>query len=135
MKVKIALAAMAALLGSASLTPAAQTIVSPALQTASGTAGACYIRNVGSTPIFLQVTVLENFSPDFITPDFQNCNGEAALAPGKTCVLLVNDLPDDVTFECSATALSGNVRNLRGTAELRLIDRNGLQVLAAQDLR
>jgi len=134
MDMKNTLAAIALLLGSASFTHAAQTIVSPALPTPSDTAGACYLRNVGTTPISVKVSVLANFSPGFITPDFQNCN-DAPLAPGKTCRLLVNDLPDDVTFECTAQ-VSGNAKNIRGSAELRLVAATGeVTVIAAQDMR
>lgn len=134
MKVYSTLVAMAALAGSASLVHAGQTIVSGALPTSTGTAGACYVRNAGPTPVSLQVAVLENFSPGFITPDFDSCNSESPLAAGRTCVVLIDDLPDDVTFECSATA-SGNAKNLRGAAELRFIGRDGaLSVLGAADM-
>jgi len=133
MKVNTLLATAAALLGSASLAYAGQTIISPALETGSNTAGACYVRNIGKTPISLQVTALENLTPGFIPADFQNCN-DAPLAGGHSCVLLVNNLPDDVTFECSA-AVSGNVKNVRASAEVRAILTGGLQVIAAQDLR
>jgi hypothetical protein len=133
MKMKYILV-VAAVLGSASLAHAAQTIVSPALQTPSNTAGACYFRNIGTTPISLHAQFLENFVPDFLLADFQNCN-DAPLAGGRTCVLLVNDLPDDVTFGCSAVVTKGNVKNLRAAAELRAITPSGLQVIAAQELR
>jgi hypothetical protein len=133
MRVNTLLATAVALLGSASLTYAGQTIVSPALQTGSNTAGACYVRNIGKTPISVQVTALENFAPGFISVAFQDCN-DLPLAGGHTCVLLVNDLPDDDTFECSA-AVSGNVKNIRASAEVRAILTAGLQVIAAQDLR
>jgi hypothetical protein len=85
--------------------------------------------------VSVQVAFLENFSAGFIAPDFESCNA-APLAPGRTCVLLVTDLPDDVTFECSATAVTGNVKNLRGTAELRAFSREGEPfTIAAQDMR
>jgi hypothetical protein len=132
MKIYIALAAAAFLWASASFSHAAQTITSPGLPTGTNTAGACYIRNVGATPVSLQVTALLNFSPGFITPSFQNCN-DAPLPAGRTCVLLVNDLPDDVAFSCSAVASSA--KNLRAAAELRAITSSGLIVLLAEELR
>ena len=135
MKMYSALVAVAALVGSARLVHAGQTIVSGALPTSTGTAGACYIRNAGPSPVSLQVTVLENFSPGFIAPDFDSCNSESPLAAGRTCVVLINDLPDDVTFQCAAT-VSGSAKNLRGAAELRFIGRDGaLTVLGAEDMR
>jgi hypothetical protein len=133
MKKHTALAALGFLLGTAGISHAAQTITSAALPTGTNTAGACYIRNVGTSPISLQVEALLNFSTGFISPSFQNCN-QAPLPGGRTCVLLVNDLPDDVTFECSAV-VSGSVKNLRATAELRQITTSGLKVILAEDLR
>src|SRR5262245_5936539 len=101
MKTFAVLTAAVSLVGMTSLTQAAQ-LVSPPLATGVNAAGACYFRNVSTTSIALQVKALSNFTPDFITPDFQNCN-DAPLAAGHTCVLLVNDLPDDTTFACAAT--------------------------------
>lgn len=133
MKTTLALSGLAALLAGASLAHAARTLVSPGLPTVENTAGACYFRNVGTNPIALHVSAIQNFVPGSIDPDFQNCN-DAPLAPGRTCVLLENTLPADVTFECAAE-VSGNPKNLRATAELRRILPNGVAVIAAQDLQ
>src|SRR3954470_14807976 len=110
------LAAAAALIAAAGVAHAG-TIVSPPLWTDVNTRGACYVRNIGTKPITLQVTALDNFSPGFITPSFQNCNN-APLDAGRTCVLLVDDLPDDVTFACSAD-VSGSTKNIRAQVEVR----------------
>ena len=131
----IVLAAVGALLGAAGFASAAQPIVSGALQTGDDTAGACYVRNVGRAPITVRVALLENFSAGFIAPDVDTCDSEAPLGPGRTCAVLANTLPADVTFECSATAVSGSTKNLRASAELRFVDRDGLVFAAAQDLR
>ena len=137
MKVHFVGAAVAALLGSATLAPAAQTIVSSAIQTShfSDNTAACYVRNVGRSPISVHVEFLENFTPGFVTPDSDTCNGESPLAPGKSCLLHLNGLPSDVTVECAATALTGNVSNLRGRAELRFVQQDGETVTNAYDLR
>jgi hypothetical protein len=136
MKARFALAATA-LLASATVAGAARTIVSSAIQTShfDENAAACYVRNIGRTPMSVHVEFLENFSPGFVAPDVDGCNGESPLAPGHTCVLLVNALPQDVTIECAATALTGNVKSLRGRAELRFVQRSGVSVVGASDLR
>lgn len=131
MRMYSVIAAIAFLLGSGGATHAAQ-IVSPPLPTSENTAGACYFRNVGTTPITLQVDTWLNFSPGFISPSFQNCN-QAPLPGGRTCVVLVDDLPDDVTFACSAVVSSAT--NLRGIAEVRQITNGGLRVVVSEELR
>ncbi len=110
----------------------AGTIVSPPLWTGTNTSGACYVRNVGGHDTSVQVTALLNFTPGFITPSFQNCN-DAPLPAGRTCVFLVNDLPDDVTFACSAV-IGGSPKNVRATVEVRALS-PFLRVIAAEDLR
>lgn len=130
MKTYAVLTAAASLLGITGLSHAAQ-ISSPLLPTGTGTSGACYIRNVGSSPISLQATISQNV--DFpVIVNFQNCNN-APLPAGRTCVVLVNDLPDDVFFSCSAV-VDGSAKNLRGTVEVRDISPI-LKVLAAEELR
>jgi hypothetical protein len=131
MKTYAVLTAAASLLGITSLAQAAQ-IVSPPLPTGTNAAGVCYLRNVGASPIALQVMALSNFVPNFITPDFQNCN-DAPLAAGQTCVLVVSDLPDDTTFACAAD-ITGSAKNLRATVEIRDLG-NGQKVLLADKLR
>ncbi|HZR82041.1 MAG TPA: hypothetical protein VFD92_13170 [Candidatus Binatia bacterium] len=121
---------VASLLGMAAPSQA-RTITSRMLPAGSNNAGACYFRNVGTTPISLQVSALRNFKAGFITPSSESCNG-APLAAGKTCYLLVNLLPDHVGFSCSAE-FSGSGRNLRAEAELR--DAGDGHVLAAETLR
>lgn len=120
------------LLGSTGLSQAG-TIASPAFPTGTEAEAACYVRNVGTTPISVEVTTFENFGVE-LAPTFDNCNG-APLAAGRTCVLLVNPtfLPDDVTVACSAVT-SGSKTNLRGTLELRDALDN-LKVFIAEDLR
>ena len=130
MKISAVLTAAAALLGMTGLSHAA-TIASPLLPTGTGTSGACYIRNVGTKPISLQATISQNV--DFpVIVNFQNCNN-APLAAGRTCVVLVNDLPDDVFFSCSAV-VAGSEKNLSGTVEVRDVSPI-LKVLAAEELR
>lgn len=130
MKTYAALTVAAFLLGNTGLSHAA-TIASPAFPTGTDTAGACYVRNVGTTPISVGVTMFENFGTPLAT-NTDNCNN-TPLAAGRTCVLLVDNLPDDVTVACSAVAGVG-VKNLRGTLELR-DTLNALKVLIAEDLR
>jgi len=132
MKLSTLLTAMALLAGSAGFAQAVPTITSMGLPTKTDTYGACYVRNVGTRPVSLQVAALDNFSPGFIDPSWQNCN-DVPLAPGRTCVLLINDLPDDVTFSCSATLISGSPRYVRGSVEVRSIGDS--RVTLAADMR
>ena len=133
MKLGTALTALAFLSGSAGLAHAAQTIASPPMQTVTNTAGACYIRNVSTHPVSVQISPLINFTPNFTTATFEDCN-EAPLQPGHTCVLLIDDLDDDVTFACSAV-ITGNAKNVRGSIEIRSITASGLQTILADELR
>ena len=118
-------------LGTAAISHAGQRIISTSLRTGVDTAGACYIRNVGKTPVPVQVEMYQNAGFPIII-SFQNCN-DAPLPAGRTCVVIANDLPDDVTFQCSATA-TGSAKNLRGNVELRAIP-GGLRVILADELR
>lgn len=133
MKLSAALTALALLAGNAGVSHAAQTIVSLDLPTVTNTTGACYLRNVGPRPIAVEIQALLNHSPGFITPSFQNCN-DTPLAPGRICALLVDDLPDDVTFACSAV-VAGNPRNLRGSIEVRALTPTGPKVILSGDIR
>ena len=128
----IVLAGLAALLATASLAQAAATLVSPGLPTVSDTSGVCYFRNVGTTPITLTASIIQNFVPDSIDPTSQTCN-DAPLAPGRTCVVFAETLPADVTFECSAVV--SNAKNLRATAELRRLIGHSFAVIASQELQ
>ena len=132
MKISKFLTAMAFLAGTASLSQAAQTITSVGLPTTTNTYGACYVRNVGTRPVTLQVAALNNFSRGFISASWQNCN-DVPLAPGRTCAFLINDLPDDVMFSCDATLIVGSPRNVRGSTEVRSIFDS--KVIHAADMR
>jgi hypothetical protein len=132
MKLPAALTALALLAG-AGVSHAAQTIVSLDLPTVTNTSGACYLRNVGPQPIAVEIEALLNHTSGFISPSFQNCN-DVPLAPGRTCALLVADLPDDVTWACSAV-VTGNPRNLRGSIETRANTMTGPKVILTGDIR
>jgi hypothetical protein len=133
MRLSSVLTAVVVLSGGAGFAHASQIITSPPLPTVTNTAGACYIRNVGTRPITVQIRPLINFTPGFRTADFEDCN-EAPLQPGHTCVLLMNDLDDDVTFACTAV-IGGNAKSVRGSIEVRNILQNGLQTISADELR
>jgi hypothetical protein len=132
MRTYAALLSAVCLLSTATLSHAGQRIISTSLRTGVDTAGACYIRNVGKTAIPVQVEMYQNAGFPMII-SFQNCN-DVPLAAGRTCVVLVNDLPDDVTFQCSAVA-AGSAKNLRGNVELRAITPSGLRVLISDEVR
>lgn len=131
MKTNSILVALTALLGIASAAQAA-TITSGGIPTGVNNNTACYFRNVGTTPISLEAQGLINFTPGFTTPSFQNCN-DAPLAPGRTCVLIWNDIDDDTAFACTAL-VHGSAKNLRAAAELRAPVPGGLKVVAASEL-
>jgi hypothetical protein len=132
MKTYAALLSAACLLSTAAIADAGQRIISTSIRTGVGTAGACYIRNVGKTPIPVQAEMYQNAGFPIII-SFQNCN-DVPLAPGRTCVVIANDLPDDVTFQCSAE-VAGSARNLRGNVELRAITPSGLRVILSDEVR
>jgi hypothetical protein len=133
MKTVAALALAASLAGIAGVAHAAQSIASAPLPTRPGRAAACYIRNVGSTPMPLQVRLFDFLSAE-VTPSFQNCN-DAPLLPGRTCVLLVYEFTQYSALGCAATPVVGSARNLRGRLEVRSITASGLKVLVRDDLR
>ena len=137
MRLSSVLTALVVLSGGAGLAHASQIITSPPLPTVTNTAGACYIRNVGTRSITVQISPLINFTAGFRTADFNNCsngNDGVPLQPGHTCVLLMNDLDDDVTFACTAV-IGGNSKSVRGSIEVRNILQNGLQTIVADELR
>ena len=138
MRLSSVLTALALLSGGAGLAHASQIITSPPLQTANNTAGACYIRNVGTRPITVDISPLINFTAGFRTPDFNNCsnnNDGVPLQPGHTCVLLMNTLDADVTFACTAV-IGGNAKNVRGSIEVRsILPGGGAQTILADELR
>ena len=133
MKLRTTLTALACLTAGAGTAHAAQTIASAPLWTGLSHAGACYVRNVGTRPIAVQISTLINFTAGFRTPDFEDCN-EAPLQPGHTCVALLNALDDDVTFACSAV-VTGSAKNVRGNVEIRESVTGGQQVIAADEMR
>ena len=103
-------------------------LTSPPLPTSVNTSGACYVRNSGNKTIPVSVSL---FSNNGLIVNFDNCN-TGPLGPGKTCVILVNDLPDDSFASCSATAEA--VGKLRGTLEIRE-NTPVLRVLVSEDLK
>lgn len=103
----VAISASVALLG---LTGVAQAegLISPPLPTTTGSQGACDIRNTGTIAVTVQVSP---FSNNGLSVSFSNCD-DGPLAGGCTCVVRVNDLPDD---SCGDSRDRGEVaRNLRG---------------------
>ncbi len=124
---------VAIVLGLAGLAPAAE-LLSPPLPTGVGSSGACHVRNTGTTPVSLQVSIFSNNSPVFM---YDTCY-DAPLQPGRTCLVVV-DLPDASYAACSVTA--GNVSKLKATLEIRGqyptagFPAGLLRVLVAEDLR
>jgi hypothetical protein len=127
MKAFTAIAAALALLATAGVAYAAQLVSAP-VATGVNSAGACYVRNIGNKPVPVSVSI---FSPFAVTVSFDNCNG-TPLAAGRTCVVLVNQLPGNTFVSCAAIAAS--VGKLRGTMEVRETT-PVFRVLVAEDLR
>ena len=134
MKTKIFLAALAAFLGIAGSAHAVTTLTSGGLPTGENNTVACYFRNAGPTPITMHAQGMINFTRNFTFPALDTCNG-APLAPGRTCILLWNDIDDDTVFGCTADITSGNAKNLRAAAELRAPFGGGMKVTASSELR
>jgi hypothetical protein len=112
----------------------AAQLVSPPLWSEIDNSAACYVRNTGTVPVAVEVKVFSNFGPNEpLNPSFQNCNN-APLAAGRTCVVLVNDLPDSQFVACSVTG--DKLGKVRGTLEIReSTPGTPLRVTVAQDLR
>jgi len=131
MKQYVAGAIFAVSLGLAGLAQAAQ-LVSPGLpvrvrETNVDTLGACRVRNTGTTPVAVKVSV---FSNNAVVVAQDTCN-TAALAAGQTCQVAAF-LPDDSFAACRLTA--PNVTNLRGTFELSEVTADH-DVFVAEELR
>ena len=132
MKTYVAGAAFAMLLGLAGLAQAGQ-LVSPPLPTHPfatnhSNEGTCRVRNVGTAPVTVTVSL---FSNNATVPIVDFCQGDGdpkTLAGGESCFVQVF-MPDDSFAGCIVTA--SNVTNLRATLE---IDEN-FNTTVAEDLR
>ena len=140
-----ALIAAALVLGLASFAEAAQLLSPPYfLKTRAsggvGTQAACVIRNAGTTPVTVSVSLVVNqeATPIF---DFCHVNGNPlALAAGATCLVSailsegevgLTDNSGGSYVACKVTA--NNVTNLRGTLELAETPSHGFDVYLAVD--
>ena len=133
MKTFVVSAVFALVCGNASAASAQEVVermISPPFPTDVGTDGGCYVRNAGSKPVSVTVSIHSN---NGTVTQVNTCNG-TPLAGGRTCVLL-SSLPDSSYAACVVTAL--NVSKLRGTFEVRetpSIINPQLRVLVAGDL-
>jgi hypothetical protein len=128
MRTHLGIAASALFLGLAGPAQAAQ-LLSGALPTAVGSSGACYVRNTGTTKVTLQVKLFSNNG--IVAAQYHDFCSGPPLAGGHTCVVLVDDLPDDSYVACSVT---GNTGKVRGTLEVRETSPT-LRVLVSDELR
>lgn len=132
MKTYVAGTVFAMLLGLASLAQAAQ-LTSPPLTTHPfatnhTNSGTCRIRNTGTTPVTVTVSL---FSNNATVPINDFCQGDGqprTLAGGQSCFVSAF-LPDDSFAACSVTART--VTNLRGTLEVQ----EDFNTTIAEDLR
>ena len=145
MKAYVAGTVCAVVLGHATLAHAAQLLSPPyAIKTRGdnlGTKAACVIRNAGTVPVTVTVSLLAN---NDTTPIFDFChvNGNPkTLAAGETCLVSADLLEGDAGLvassgggsyvACKVTAT--NVTNLRGTLELADSPSHGFDVYLAVD--
>jgi len=112
----------------------AAQLLSPPLWTDVGDAGNCYVRNIGTTPVNVRVTLFSNNGIGHI--DVDTCNA-GPLAPGKTCAVFSLNLPDDSWAACSVKTSNINVNKLRGNIDLRHsgTHEQGFKVVVDEDLR
>lgn len=135
MRTYVAGTVCAILLGLGSLAQAAQLLSPPyAVKTRAsngvGTKGACVVRNVGTSPVTVTVSLLTSIESAGI---FDFCNGHP-LGAGQTCLVSANlfeDLGQTSYVACKVTA--PNVANLRGTLELADSPSQGFDVYLAVD--
>ena len=109
----------------------AAQLLSPPLWTDVGNAGNCYVRNIGTTPVNVQVTL---FSNNGMSINVDTCNA-GPLAAGKTCAVFSLNLPDDSWAACSVKASNTNVSKLRGNVDIRHNPAHGYEVILDEDLR
>jgi hypothetical protein len=132
MKTYLAASAVALLVGLGSFAQAAQ-LASPPIPTHPfatnhSNEGTCRIRNVGTKPVTVTVSL---FSNNATVPLLDFCQGDGdprTLTAGQSCYVQVFT-PDDSFIGCTVTASS--VKDLRGTLEL---DEN-FNTTVATDLR
>ena len=110
----------------------AAQLLSPPLWTDVGNAGSCYVRNIGTTPVNVQVTLFSNNSFGHI--DVDTCNA-GPLAAGKTCAVFSLTLPDDSWAACSVKTSNINVSKLRANVEIRHNIGHGYEVILREELR
>jgi hypothetical protein len=122
---RVIVATALCLLGVAGPAGAAQLITSP-LWTGVNNSAACYVRNTGTTAVSVTVSL---FSNNGTTAPFDDCN-DGPLAAGRTCVIILDDIPDDSFIACSATA--GSVAKLRGAIEIR---NSAVTVVNSEEMR
>ena len=72
----------------------------------------CLVRNTGTRPMSVQVSIVSE-SGVALTTVTDHCNN-VSVAPGATCFVYATAQPG-VAHACSATALSGSSKYLRGT--------------------
>jgi len=119
MKTYVAGTVSAVLLGLASLAQAGQ-LVSPPLpthpfRTNTSSEGLCRIRNTGTTPVKVTVSMLSNNGMVHLFDNCQGDGGPRTLAAGQSCSVM-KQLPDDSFVACKVTA--PDVTKLRGTLEV-----------------
>lgn len=119
MRTSVAGSVFVVLLGLASLAQAAQLVSSPLpthpFRTNTSNEALCRIRNVGTAPVTVTVSL---FSNNGTVDEFDDCQGDGeprTLAGGESCVVL-KFMPDDSFVACKVTA--PNVTNLRGRLEV-----------------
>jgi hypothetical protein len=111
----------------------AAELLSPPLWTDVGNASNCYVRNISTTPVNVQVTL---FSNNGTSIDVDTCNA-GPLAAGRTCAVFSLHLPDDSWAACSVKTSNINVSKLRGNVDLRHFasHEQGFKVIVDEDLR
>ena len=135
MRTYIACTVCAVLLGLAGLAQAAELLSPPySVKTVAsngvGTKGACVVRNIGTTPVAVTVSLVAN---NEVVPIFDFCNGHR-LGGGQTCLVsgdLIQALGGGTYVACRVTAPT--VVNLRGTLEFAESPSHGFDVYLAVD--
>jgi hypothetical protein len=147
MRTYVAGTVCAVLLGLASLAQAAQLLSPPyALKPRGGggvgTKAACVIRNAGTAPVTVSVSLITNFDAIGIF-DFCKVNGQPrTLTGGATCLVSADLSEGDIGLTGNASSFGSfvackvtapNVSNLRGTLELAESPSHGFDVYLAVD--
>jgi hypothetical protein len=108
-------------------------VFSPPLWTDVGNAATCYVRNISTKPVKVQVNLFSN--NEIVPGDINDTCNIVPLAGGTTCMIAASAIPDDSWAACSMKASNINIDKLRGNIDIRHPPTGGNRVVVGADLQ